>query len=107
MQYPAVASITIFSTLGTLVALGIASIVTSANFIWRYAFLFGAFVAVTGTMARTTLRETPDFIDAKRRIKLSLEKTGLDPKKIENNSIIVKEKTNLKTFLSYFAIQCT
>ncbi|MGI4753354.1 MAG: MFS transporter [Janthinobacterium lividum] len=106
LQYPAVASTTIFSTLGTLAALGIATIVTSGNFNWRYAFLFGAFVAVTGLMARTTLKETRDFIDAKRRIKLSLEKTGIDPKKIESNSII-KEKTNFKTFISYFAIQCT
>jgi len=106
MQYPAVASTTIFSTFGTLAALSIATIVTSGNLNWRYAFLFGAFVAVTGMMARTTLKETPDFIDAKRRIKLSLEKTGVDSKQIENNSV-VKEKTNFRTFISYFAIQCT
>lgn len=106
LQYPAVASITLFGTLGTLVALGIATIVTSGNLNWRYAFLFGAIVAITGTMARTTLKETPDFIDAKRRIKSSLEKTGLDPKKIDESSII-KQKTSLKTFFSYFAIQCT
>ncbi len=68
--------------------------------------LFGALVAITGTMARTTLKETPDFIDAKRRIKSSLEKTGLDPKQIDNNDIL-KQKTNLKTFISYFVIQCT
>ncbi|WP_341791813.1 MFS transporter [Rickettsia endosymbiont of Gonocerus acuteangulatus] len=48
LQYPAVASTTFFSTLGSLAALAIATIVTSRNFNWRYAFLFGAFVAVTG-----------------------------------------------------------
>lgn len=106
VQYPAVALITLFGTLGVLVALGVATIVTSRNLNWRYAFLFGALVAITGTMARTTLKETPDFIDAKRRIKLSLEKTSLDLKQINNNDI-VKQKTNLKTFFSYFAIQCT
>lgn len=106
LQYPAVSSITIFATLGTLAALAVATLVTSTNLNWRYAFLFGAFIAITGTMARTTLKETPDFIDAKRRIKLKLEKTGLDPKQIKNNSI-VNEKTNLKTLFSYFAIQCT
>lgn len=105
-QYPAVASITIFSTLGTLVALGVATIVTSGNLNWRYAFWLGAIVAIIGTVARTTLKETPDFIDAKTRIKLRLEETGLDPKQIDNNSLI-KQKTNLKTFFSYFAIQCT
>ncbi|HJD61656.1 MAG TPA: hypothetical protein LFW14_00625 [Rickettsia endosymbiont of Degeeriella rufa] len=105
MQYPAVASVTIFSTLGTLAALGVSTILTSGNLNWRYAFVFGALVAITGTMARTTLKETPDFIDAKRRIKSSLEKTGLDPKQIDNNDIL-KQKTNLKTFISYFVIQC-
>ncbi len=92
-------------TLGTIAALAVATLVTSTNLNWRYAFLFGAFVAITGTIARTTLKETPDFIDAKRRIKLAIEKTSLDPKKIENNDI-VKEKTNLKTILCYFLIKC-
>ncbi|MDE8612083.1 MFS transporter [Rickettsia felis] len=105
LQYPAVASFSVSSTLGTIAALAVATLVTSTNLNWRYAFLFGAFVAITGTMARTTLKETPDFIDAKRRIKLAIEKTGSDPKKIENNDI-VKEKTNLKTILCYFLIQC-
>ncbi len=105
LQYPAATSFTISTTLGTIAALAVATLVTSTNLNWRYAFLFGAFVAITGTIARTTLKETPDFIDAKRRIKLAIEKTGLDPKKIENNDI-VKEKTNLKTILCYFLIKC-
>ncbi|QQV74835.1 hypothetical protein H6P87_00377 [Rickettsia tillamookensis] len=106
LQYPAVTSITIFGTLGTLAALAVAALVTSINLNWRYAFLFGAFVAITGTIARTTLKETPDFVDAKRRIKSNIEKMGLDPKQIENNSF-VKEKTNSKILLAYFLIQCT
>lgn len=106
LQYPAVASITIFSTLGTLAALSVATIVTSTNLNWRYAFLFGAFVAIVGMMARTTLKETPDFVDAKRRLKLNIEKTGYNAQSIEESDI-VKEKTNLKTFISYFLIQCT
>ncbi|WP_236682628.1 MFS transporter [Rickettsia felis] len=106
LQYPAVASFSVSSTLGTIAALAVATLVTSTNLNWRYAFLFGAFVAITGTMARTTLKETPDFIDAKRRIKLAIEKTGLDPKKIENNDI-VKEKNKFKNyFMLFFNSMC-
>ncbi|WP_231555813.1 MFS transporter [Rickettsia hoogstraalii] len=105
LQYPAVTSFMVSTALGTMAALAVATLVTSTNLNWRYAFLFGAFVAITGTMARTTLKETPDFVDAKRRIKLAIEKTGLDPKQIENNDI-VNEKTKLKTLLSYFLITC-
>nr|WP_253308600.1 MFS transporter [Rickettsia endosymbiont of Ceutorhynchus assimilis] len=106
LQYPAVASVTIFSTLGTMVALGIATLVTSTGFNWRYAFAFGAVIAIIGTMARTTLKETPDFIDAKKRVQLNIEKMGYDPDHIEKNDIL-KEKTNKKTLISYFLVQCT
>ncbi|WP_175265469.1 MFS transporter [Rickettsia felis] len=92
LQYPAVASFSVSSTLGTIAALAVATLVTSTNLNWRYAFLFGAFVAITGTMARTTLKETPDFIDAKRRIKLSYRKNRLRTlKKIENNDIVKRK----------------
>ncbi|WP_342170182.1 MFS transporter [Rickettsia endosymbiont of Seladonia tumulorum] len=100
LQYPAVTSFTVSTALGTMAALGVAKLVTSTDLNWRYAFLFGAFVAITGTMARTTLKETPDFVDAKRRLQLAIEKTGIDPKKIENNDI-VKERTNLKCFFPF------
>lgn len=106
LQYPAVASVTVFATLGKMTAIGIATLVTLVGLNWRYAFLFGAFVAIIGMMARTTLKETPDFIDAKRRLKLNIEKIGYDPKVIENNAIL-KEKSSAKTLLAYFLINCT
>lgn len=105
LQYPAVTSFAVSTSLGTMSALAVATLVTSTNLNWRYAFVFGSFVAITGTMARITLKETPDFIDAKRRIKLAIAKTGIDLKKIDNNDI-VKEKISLKTSLSYFVITC-
>ncbi|MCC8416449.1 MAG: hypothetical protein LN575_03705 [Rickettsia endosymbiont of Gnoriste bilineata] len=49
----------VLSTLGAVVALGIASLVTSYGFNWRLAFWMGAGVALVGTVARRTLRETP------------------------------------------------
>ncbi|HJD56087.1 MAG TPA: MFS transporter [Rickettsia endosymbiont of Pyrocoelia pectoralis] len=106
IQYPAVAAMTVACVVGSVIALAVASLVTSNGFNWRYAFGFGAFVAIIGTIARTTLRETPEFLDAKRRIKSRVEKTGYDSRKIEDN-IILKEKVSYKTTLAYFLVQCT
>ena len=53
---------------GILFALITASIVFFMGFNWRYAFVFGAFVAVIGVFARLRLRETPEFTNHKLRI---------------------------------------
>ena len=39
------------------------------NFNWRIAFWFGVVVALVGTVARTTLKEAPEFADAQKRVK--------------------------------------
>ena len=72
-QYPIVMLVAVFSILGGTAALGIATLVTSAGFTWRLAFWIGAGIALVGAVARTTLRETIDFTDAKRRLKITLE----------------------------------
>ncbi|WP_342267488.1 MFS transporter [Candidatus Tisiphia endosymbiont of Empis tessellata] len=41
-QYPAVSSVSVFATLGGVAALGIASLVTSYGFNWRYSILDGS-----------------------------------------------------------------
>ncbi|ABV75519.1 MFS type sugar transporter [Rickettsia akari str. Hartford] len=61
IQYPIVALATVFATVGTFAALGVATIVTSYCFNWRYAFGIGAIIAVVRTLVRTALRETPEF----------------------------------------------
>ncbi|WP_192866907.1 hypothetical protein [Rickettsia endosymbiont of Culicoides newsteadi] len=58
-----------FSTLGGSFALAIASLVNFQGFSWHNAFWIGAVVALTGIIARTALRETPEFADAKRQLK--------------------------------------
>ncbi|WP_425364442.1 MFS transporter [Candidatus Tisiphia endosymbiont of Mystacides longicornis] len=68
LQYPVVAITSIFADLGAVFALGIATLVTSRGFNWRYAFLFGTVIALVGAIARTRLRETPEFADATRRL---------------------------------------
>ncbi len=105
-QYPVVSLITSFSILGGTAALGLASIITHFGFNWRIAFFIGTFIAITGSYARTRLRETRDFIDAKQQVKNSFNKANMDIKILENDPIW-KEKVHWKTSLYYFLIQCT
>jgi MHS family proline/betaine transporter-like MFS transporter len=72
-QYFIVTMVAVVSVFGTVVALAVASLVTSFGFEWRLAFWVGAGVALIGSVARTSLRETPDFINAKREITNRLE----------------------------------
>lgn len=104
-QYTAVTLIAAFANLGTIFALLIASFITSFGINWRYAFGFGLVIAIVGGVARTRLRETPDFVDAKRRIKNKIKKFGGDPKSIDS-SPITQEKINKKTTLCLFFMDC-
>ena len=93
-RYPVVAFISVASDFGSMAALALAFFVTSIGFDWRVAFWFGATVALAGSIARTRLRETPDFLSIKTK---------------KNNLFInnyLKEKVDKKTILSYFFIEC-
>jgi MHS family proline/betaine transporter-like MFS transporter len=105
IQYPVVSAIAIASVIGTAVALGAASIFTSYGFDWRSAFWLGSAIAVIGGVARTTLRETPEFVDAKRRIKNRLENNNIDSKILDNDPIL-NERASKKTFAYFLAINC-
>lgn len=105
-QYPAVALLNFLAALGGTFALGVASLATSYEFNWRYAFWIGAMVALIGSIARTTLRETPEFVDAKRQMKRTFEGANKDHQILENNPIY-KEKVNKTTVLAAFLIECT
>ncbi len=69
IQYPIVLMTSVFANLGGMIALAVASLVTSFGFNWRIAFWLGTIIAIVGAVARTALRETPEFADAKRRVK--------------------------------------
>ncbi|WP_425363782.1 MFS transporter [Candidatus Tisiphia endosymbiont of Hybos culiciformis] len=106
IQYPTVAFIAVASVIGTTAALGIASLVTSSYGLnWRIAFWIGAVIALVGGLARTTLRETPDFVDAKLRLKKKYEKANIDIKEL-NNDPVVNEKVNKKSVLYLFIVNC-
>lgn len=106
IQYPAVTITSICSALGGVFALAVTTFVTSFNFNWRIAFWIGALVAIVGAVARTRLKETPDFADAKRRVTKALAQIKRDPKILKEN-VIWTEKVNKKTALSLFFIECS
>lgn len=81
LQFPAVATLESFVVLGSLCALGVAMLVTSYGFNWRIAFWIGAGIALVGGFARTALRETPEFVDAKRQLANTLEQANISKKR--------------------------
>ena len=109
IQYPVVASVVTFCNLGGTFALAIAALVTSYGLNWRIAFWLGAIIALTGVVARTSLRESPEFANAKRQIKKALDpvfkKSELNTKTLEDTAIW-QEKMSKKTALSYFLMEC-
>ncbi|MFU7503383.1 MAG: MFS transporter, partial [Candidatus Tisiphia sp.] len=82
---------------------------TSYGFNWRIAFWMGAGVALLGTVARRSLRETPEFADAKRQLKKTFEQpsnvASIYLKKLENNPIW-QEKANKIRIIALFLIEC-
>ncbi|WP_425364057.1 MFS transporter [Candidatus Tisiphia endosymbiont of Hybos culiciformis] len=104
-QYSAISLLGFLAALGGTFALGIVSITTSYNFNWRYAFGIGALVALIGSVARTTLRETPEFVDAKCQMKRTSADINEEQNNLQKNSTV--KKVNGITALSLFLIHCT
>jgi len=107
-RYPIVALLTVASSVGGAVALAMSYLVTSSDSIigWRLVFLVGTVVALIGSIARTTLRESVDFADAKRRVQNVIKESNEDPLIIKNN-IIFQEKVRVASVVSLFLIKCT
>lgn len=107
VQYPVVTSVSVFSSLGAVVALGVAFVVTYFGFNWRIAFWVGAVIAIVGAVARTRLRETPEFTKAKEKIKRTFDKGNIiEEKKLEDYHIY-QEKVNKMVPVALFLIDCT
>ena len=103
-RYSAVAMIPIFCGLGTFCALGLATFVTALGISWRAVFGFGALIAVVGIIARTALRETPEFADAVRRMKNVKSEFSNDDALIKSD--IKNDKVSMKASLSLFLMEC-
>ncbi|OYZ37558.1 MAG: hypothetical protein B7Y25_03875, partial [Alphaproteobacteria bacterium 16-39-46] len=109
VQYPAVGLIGCASRVGTVAALGVAMLVTSQGFNWRNGFWIGAAIAVVGSVARTRLRETQEFVDMKRRMKRAFEEMkGATADKTEKllaiQTVLECEKVSSKTIWAYFLV---
>ena len=81
--------------IGIILALLVASFALSMDtpLGWRLAFMIGAVIAVVGLAARTRLRETPEFVDYQRRMKIMGASKGIVMPKIE----FPNQKVNFKT----------
>lgn len=103
LRYPAVSFISLASTLGASAALGIATLATTFDLNWRNAFWIGAGIALVGSVARTRLRETPDFIESKAKAEIKRQKKldSLDAQTGEKS-----EAVDGKTILAFFLIYC-
>lgn len=110
MQYPMVALTSLASALGGMVALGVGTIVMGAGFDWRLAFWVGSIIAIVGTVARSRLRETPEFIDMKKRLENVLEDaketnlTKVVTNVLSSASPEIDRKPNFKIALAYFCV---
>lgn len=111
MQYVAVGLTSFSSAMGGVAALTVCTAVTLYGLNWRLAFWIGSIIAIVGTVARTRLRETPDFIDMKRRINRAIEdakESGLTKavELLQKSKHTQPEKVSYKTFLCYFMVEC-
>lgn len=113
LSYPIVALVSISPSLGATAALGVATLVTSYMMNWRLAFWIGAAIALVGAVARTRLRETPDFLELKRqKMKAAISELQYDENKGNLKKIALqsqptwKEPVKIKTLLSFFYIYC-
>ncbi len=114
-QYPAVGLMSCSSAFGTMMGLGVAMIVFSLHLEWRLAFWFGATIALIGTVARTRLRETPEFTEMKSELKKNLEKarqeksiqTALSSKEaLKQAKATGKGKINQRSSMAFFLVYC-
>lgn len=103
LRYPAVSFISLASTLGASAALGIATLVTRFDLNWRNAFWIGAGIALVGSVARTRLRETPDFIESKAKAEIRRQRK-LEMLVVQSGE--KRETVNRKTIVAFFLIYC-
>lgn len=104
IQYPILGIVPLFAALGGTFALGVASVLTLNDGMWRYAFWIGTVIAVIGVVARTKLRETPEFADTRKRFEDL--KAYFTEDELQKIKFIREEKVNKNTAVALFLIQC-
>lgn len=101
-RFPVVGIINIAITSGGLLAIGVGVLATSTGFDWRIAFWLGAAIAIVGSIARTTLRESVEYADGIKRMQGFAKKFNAPV-----GNIKMKAKVSPQTALAYFGIMCS
>jgi MFS family permease len=105
LRYKAVGYIGFAGVVGMVASLIVAQIVLKLEINWRVIFWIGAIIALIGSAARVTLRESPEFSDASRRLRNMLEAAEENPNLLKNNPAYT-ENVSAKTSLAYFLVFC-
>lgn len=105
LRYKAVGYIGFAGVVGMVASLIVAQIVLTLQINWRVIFWIGAIIALIGSAARVTLRESPDFSDASRRLRNMLDAAEENPSLLKNNPAYT-ENVSGKTSLAYFLVFC-
>ena len=106
MQYILVGFIAVIGVFGGFAALGIASFVTINIFDWRLAFWIGSVIALVGVFARLKMRETNEYVDAKKRVQKAIQDIKKDTEFLKTNPIL-KEKVHHSTAIFLMIIECS
>lgn len=104
LQFQMVSLVALSASIGATFALAISSFVTKCGLEWRLAFWIGAGIAVVGSVARTRLRETPEFLAHKNKKKK--EKATSDQRMISDQGLVKEEKV-FHNLSAYFATECS
>jgi MHS family proline/betaine transporter-like MFS transporter len=104
-RFPVVGLISVAGDLGGILAITVAVVSTGHGFNWRIAFWIGALIALIGSAARRSLRESPEYADARKRLESVAKRAGESIQDIKKGNFW-NEKVAYKLSLSYFLIKC-
>ena len=102
-RYVVVSLTSFFASLGGMIALGMAMLLSILEINWRMAFWIGAAISSIGFIARTQLPETAEFLRTKKLHK------KYRSRKLEANSSYsssINNKISASTLAAYFLISC-
>lgn len=105
LQYLVVGLLFCALDIGGVAAIVVSALVTSHGFNWRFALLIGAVIAVIGSAARTRLKESSEFVDARGKIKRHI-KDGVRTQEELDYIATRHGKVSKKMSLAYFLIYC-
>jgi MFS family permease len=108
VRFPVVGLISIAADLGGMLAIAVGVLATSYGFNWRIAFWIGAGIAIIGSIARTTLRESVEYADGLKRMQGFAQRVNATIGNVKTTPFYNNNrKVNPKTALAYFLIQCS